>query len=60
MGLGIVAPFVNQVPFRLLFTHNFQGEVGAQPETVLPARISGGKQQKKIGLTELARPNLQP
>ena len=59
-ALGIVAPLVNQISFRLLFAHHFQGEVGAQPETVLPARIGGGKQQQKIGLTELARPDLQP
>ncbi len=60
MGIGIVPPLVNQIPFRFLFTNNFQSEVGAEPETVLPARIGGRKKKKKIGLTELARPNSQP
>ena len=60
LALGIVAPLLNQIAFRLLFAHHFQGEVGAQPEPVLPTRIGGGKQQQKIGLTELARPDLQP
>ena len=59
-ALGIVAPLLNQISFRFLFTHNFQSEVGAEPEPVLPARIGGRKQQQKIGLTELARPNSQP
>src|SRR5271166_6811305 len=60
MGLGIVPPLVNQIPFRFLFANNFQSEVGAEPEPVLPARIGRRKQQKKIGLAELAQPNLQP
>ena len=52
-ALGIVAPLVNQISFRLLFAHHFQGEVGAQPETILPARIGGGKQQQKSGSRNL-------
>ena len=56
-ALGIVAPLVNQIPFRFLFANNFQSEVGAEPEPVLPARIGRRKQQQKIRLAELARPN---
>ena len=59
-ALGIVAPLVNQISFRFLFTHDFQSEVGAEPEAVLPARIGGRKQQQQIGLTKLARPDSQP
>ena len=57
-ALGVVASFVDQIAFWFLFADHFQGKVGAQPEAVLPARIGGGQQQKKIGFTELARPDL--
>ncbi len=59
-ALGVVASLVNQIAFGLLCADDFQGDVGAQPEAVLPARIRGRKQQEKIGFTELARPDLQP
>ena len=36
--LGIVAPFVDQISLRLLFTHYLQSEIGAKPEPVLPPR----------------------
>jgi hypothetical protein len=56
VALGVVPPLVNQIAFRFLSTHHFEGEVGAEPETVLPALIGGRKQQEKIGFTELSRP----
>jgi len=59
-ALGIVSPLLDQVSFGFLFANHFQSEVGAEPETVLPARIGGRQQKKKIGLTELARPDSQP
>jgi hypothetical protein len=59
-ALGIIAPFVNQIAFGLLLTHNFKSQIGASPEPVFPARIGGRKQQKEIGLTELERPDSEP
>src|SRR5260370_14571456 len=54
MGLGIIGAFVNQIPFRLIGADNFQGQVGAEPEAVLPARVCGQKEQQEIGLAELS------
>ncbi len=56
-AFGVVSALLYQVSFRLLFTDDFQGEVGAKPETVLPARIGGREKQQEVGLPELFWPN---
>jgi hypothetical protein len=53
----IVNALLKEIAFWLFRANDFQGEVGAGPETVLPAWVSRKEEQQKIGLAEFARPD---